>query len=228
MEFAESMAAEYPDIKTTCGRLFAEVQHGDSFKSRSEAAFILCLLGYRRGFKTFQKMVTDYEAKHGDISSSEWPEGDEERFISELPLVFGMMNTAEAHAELVRIINSSDLIWLKCAALDGMAYEEDYYDYPFALEVLKEATHVHVKICAMWAFFFKLGPNPSRTKRRFIKKYILPQLADDSHTVRQYALMILAMEPSYEKTIRSLLNHPDPRTAEDARDALEQMEKWCY
>jgi len=208
MEFARAMAAKYPDIKTTRGRLFAEVRFGESFKSRKEAAFILCLLGYRRGFKTFTSMISEYE-KHYLEEEGTWCYTDEKLFVCDLPLILGMMNTVEAHEELVRIVNNSRFPWLRAAALDGMAYEEDFLDIFFAMKVLKDEPEALVRLSAMWVMLFNTYPNPGHERRRLMRKYIVPRLHDENNLVRQYALDILAFEPSFANDIRSVLDHPD-------------------
>ena len=168
-------------------------------------------------------MISKYEANFQEEEGT-WCYDDEKRFVCDLPLILGMMNSAEAHKELVRIVNTSKFPWLRAAALDGMAYEEDFLDIPFAMEVLKDEPEALVRLSAMWVMLYNTYPNPGKERRRLMRKHIVPRLHDQDHFVRQYAIEILAFEPSFSENIRAILDHPDPRTAKAAREALE----WSY
>lgn len=190
------------------------------------AAIILSLLGYRRGLKSYQRILSEFEeravrlASPGLLDAWEWTE--EARFVRELLPTIGMIHSEEAHAELVRTARHSPLKGFRCYAIDGMAYEETYFDIEILLEVLRTEEDTDMVCSALWALQFHTYRLKGR--RRLMRDYVLPLLAREVPRIHQYAIDVLKVEPLFMEAIRPFLSDPNTVTAESARDAIDFME----
>jgi len=223
-EFLQTLEVKYPQRKTARGRLFAEYLHGETFQSRGRAAFLLCLLGSKRGLSSYLQTILEFEStsplrENAPVGTEEAKAfNDEANFVRSLLLNVGMMNTLEAHQILVDFLTNSPSDYIRYGAMDGMAYEEDFFDLDIVLSVLEKEKDLYLICCALWVFEFHI--HQLENAYPLVKKYVYPLLALESSQVHQYAMQILRFDSRNADVIRPFLNNANAGTRREAEEAL--------
>jgi hypothetical protein len=128
------------------------------------------------------------------------------------------MDTPQAHAVLVELVKSPNLI-VRTSALDGMTWERAHFDVSLVLPFLAKGSHDWEVQCALWALTFK--ESAFKTLREY-RETVAPFLRHEHVSVRQMAIYVLCHVRGSRRLILELWNDPSEMIRKEVQDCVDQ------
>ena len=215
----ESVQIQYPCRVSVCGALLEDVVNGTDLESRCRSASLMFSLRCKRGLGRIEPLM--YRLSDSMQSLDEWGKSEEATLFNLLCVAVGRIDSPKSHSLLRRLFDTYDDSRIRGDVLEGMAFEEEQFDWKFVLESVRSEIHISQLLSALYALQFKFYALKFPQEAQ---ELITPFLKDERPMVRVFAIQLLMFNCINKPAIMELADDGHKAVREQVNAAIREWE----